>query len=292
MIDFSVVIVTYRSASCISECLASVRSQEGPSVEVILVDNASPDDTVAVVRRSGSAHQLLANEENIGFGRGCNQGFAVSQGRYLFLLNPDACFEQRDALARVARAMEANPRWGIAGTRVIRPGGWFEKPGEVRYPEQQRVRRDFRHLPGLLAWVVGASMVVRRGVFADLGGFDPGFFLCAEETDLCLRAREKGWEIGFVHEVTVRHIGFASERGNDPYDTHFRRASGIYRFWAKHYPPEDVRRLLRRDWLRAAFRQRWYAMTARLYGRQSRSWQKLREYTGISEAARRSLLEG
>ena len=135
-------------------------------------------------------------------------------------------------------------------------------------------------------------MLVRREAFAAVDGFDPGFFLYAEETDLCLRLRERGWEIGFVPEVTVRHIGGASEQGNDPYETRLRGMAGIHRFWAKHYPTDDVKRLVWRDWLRSNFRRRWYGITRRFHGPGSRAWLKHREYAAISEASRRFLGAG
>jgi GT2 family glycosyltransferase len=259
---------------------------------LLVVDNASGDDTVRLIRELGANIHLMANRENTGFGRACNQAFAASHGRFLFLLNPDAHLEQRDGLARLCRALEEHPRWGLAGTQVIRSDGQPEPPPPTTYPEQHRVNCDFSHLPGTLAWVFGASMIIRREAFAAVEGFDPGFFLSSEETDLCLRVRQHGWEIGFVPEVSVRHIGMASERGSDPYDTWLRRMPGLLRFWAKHYPPEEVRRLARRDWFRASFRRQWYGVIARVRGPKSGAWLKHRRYAGISEAARQFLRAG
>lgn len=290
-IDVSVIVVTYNSAPCIERCVGSVREQEGVVTELIVVDNVSTDDTVAVVRHLGADVHLIVNSENVGFGRGCNQGFAVSRGRFLYLLNPDAQLEQRDGLARLKGAMAQNPRWGLAGTRVITPEGEIQG-AERQYPDQQRVGCDFSHLPGTLAWVSGASMFIRREVFAAVDGFDPGFFLSSEETDLCLRIRQGGWEIGFVPEVSVRHVGMASECSFDPYETWLRRLPGMHRFWAKHYPAAAVRRLVRRDLFRAGFRQRWYGLLARLQGPGSGAWHKHRRYAGICEASRRFLRTG
>src|SRR5215471_3896995 len=132
-------------------------------------------------------------------------------------------------------------------------------------------------------------MFVRREVFIAVEGFDPGFFLTSEETDLSLRTRQRGWEIGFVAEVTARHIGSASEHGVDPYDTWLRRVPGIYRFWSNHCAEMDARRLLWKDWFRASLRRRWYGTLARFLGRDSTAWTKHRRYAGISEAAWRFL---
>jgi len=257
--------------------------------EVIIVDNASTDDTLGVVRGLGPNIHLLANNENIGFGRACNQAFIASRGQFLFFFNPDAWLEADDGLMRLRQAMEKNVRWGLAGTRVTAPNGTTESAPAAFYPDQKHLRSHLSQLPGGIAWVLGASMFVRREVFIAVEGFDPGFFLTSEETDLCLRIRQRGWEIGFVAEVTARHIGSASENGVDPYDTWLRRVPGIYRFWSKHCAEVDARRLLWKDWLRASLRRRWYGTLARFLGRDSMAWTKHRRYAGISEAAWRFL---
>jgi GT2 family glycosyltransferase len=241
------------------------------------------------VRKCGPGIRLLTNQTNLGFGRACNQGADAGHGRFLFFLNPDAQLERPDGLWRLCHVMEQNPGWGLAGTRVLSPDGTNEAAPAMDYPNQRHCRRDFSQLPGKIAWVLGASMIVRREVFAALGGFDPQFFLYSEETDLCLRIRKQGLEIGFVPEVTVRHIGQVSERGNDQYETRLRSMSGLHRFWAKHYPVEDVLKMVRRDWLRASFRRQWYGLMARFSGRGSRAWTKHREYAAVSEASRRFL---
>src|SRR6266404_9792229 len=114
VVDVSVIVVTWNSASNIKECLVTILGQEGVVAELILVDNASADETVRVVREIGGDIQLVVNNENVGFGRACNQGFGASRGKLLLILNPDTQLEGRDFLARLCRAMEQNPRWGMA----------------------------------------------------------------------------------------------------------------------------------------------------------------------------------
>jgi GT2 family glycosyltransferase len=285
----SSVVVTYNSAGCITACLESLQRQEQVHGEIIVVDNHSADDTVEMVCHCGPGIRLLTNQTNLGFGRACNQGADLSHGQFLFFLNPDAQVERPDGLWRLCQVMEQNPRWGLAGTRVLSTDGANEAAPAMDYPSQRHCRRDFSQLPGKIAWVLGASMFVRREIFAALSGFDPQFFLYSEETDLCLRVRQHGLEIGFVPEVTVRHIGQASERGNDQYETRLRSMTGLHRFWAKHYPQEDVLKMVRRDWFRASFRREWYALMARFGGPASRAWVKHREYAAVSEASRQFL---
>jgi GT2 family glycosyltransferase len=253
--------------------------------EIIVVDNISSDNTVKEIQETQRKVRLQINHENVGFGRACNQGAALSSGKYIMFLNPDAAFNDNGILSKLCRVMERNISWGLAGTTVTEADGSVDCPPSYTYPKQDRASRDFSVLPGRIAWVFGASMIVRREAFEKTGGFDPEFFLTSEETDLCLRLREGGYEIGFVSEVEVRHIGAASERGRDPYETWRLRVPGIYRFWAKHYPQKDARKLVKRDWLRARYRQTVYQVPAFLGGNESAFWQKYRRYMGIGDAA-------
>ena len=279
--DVTVIIVTYNSAETIGECLTSVQAQIGVQCEVIVVDNASTDGTTDVVRKWGGDVRLLANKENIGFGRANNQGFAASSGRYLYVLNPDAKLTQSNALVKLKTALEQHLDWGMAGTKVISADRRREGKPAYTYPSQTHVHRDFSKLPGQIAWVLGASMFFRRQVFGSVGGFDSDFFLYNEETDLCLRLREKGYVIGYVDTVEVIHIGGVSERANDPHQTALRRLAGLHLFWQKHYSKDDMIHLARLDQLRAAFRMLGHGLLATLRPAGSPSQRKRQYYRAL-----------
>jgi len=287
--DVSVIIVAYNSASSIADCLKSVQEQQDVQREIVVIDNASSDQTVSVVRDSHANPLLIENRENVGFGRACNQGFAASKGRLTYLLNPDAQLIGSNALATLCRVLSEHKNWGMAGSRVVSTTGEWE-PLATSYPDQSLARKDFSQLPGKIAWVVGASMIVRREVYQELGGFDPEFFLYSEETDFCLRLRERGYEIGLVEDVTVRHIGGASESGRDPYEVWTRRCKGLHLFWQKHYPPQDVERLLRRNRFRAGYRMLVNGWLARFQPPKSSAWEKHRRYRAVWETSSKSLL--
>ena len=288
VMDISVVIVTYNSAGQIENCLASLSLQTGVAFEVIVVDNASQDDSPARARRFSHA-RVIASPENLGFGRGCNLGFASSTGRYIYLLNPDTRLADARALAGVCQAMDAHPAWGMAGTRVRSADGHHESEPATEYPGQRHVRQNFASLPGQIAWILGASMIVRRELYAQLGGFDPAFFLYSEETDFCLRLRKAGHEIGQILEVTVEHVGGASEDPRDPYQTAARKLRGLILFRQKHYSPDDCIRLAKRDVHRAWFRAGWNRLLASLQPAHSPAWQKSRNYQAILEVSREYL---
>ena len=283
--DVSIIIVTYNSASSIADCLRSVDEQQGLQRETLVIDNASRDQTANVVRPSPAKPLLVENQENVGFGRACNQGFTASKGRYIYLLNPDAQLIGPNALAKLCRALSEHKNWGMAGSRVVSSTGDWKRPA-TSYPDQSHVAKDFSDLPGKIAWVVGASMIIRREVYSELGGFDPEFFLYSEETDFCLRLRKRGYEIGLVEDAAVRHIGGASERGSDPYDVWTRRANGLHLFWQKHYPPADVEKLLRRNCFRARYRMLLNGWLARFQSPNSNAWQKHRRYRAVWETSK------
>jgi GT2 family glycosyltransferase len=284
MFDISVIIVTYNSSECIQACLDSLWSQKGVDYEVIVVDNASSDDTLLTVRNNQCL--LLKNEENIGFGRACNLGISRSTGRYIFLLNPDARLTNEGDLARVCRLMDENLQWGLSGAKVLSSNGSLESPPAREYPGQKHVQRDFSKLPGSISWVIGAAMVIRRDLCLRLGGFDPAYFLYSEETDLCLRIRELGYEIGWMENIVVRHIGGESEKGVDPFDTACRKLRGLLTFRIKHYTAEECAFLANRDRRRSFLRMLTNGFIAFLRGKKSREWQKYRMYRGVWETSR------
>lgn len=287
--DVSIITVTFNSAGCLRQCLQSVLAQQGIAAELIVVDNASTDRTLQLAREFKNRLRLLENRENVGFGRACNQGFTASRGRFIYLLNPDAQLIAPDGLAKLCQALVEHPRWGMAGNCILSPTGEPQDLPATSYPDQARVSSDFSRLPGKLAWVLGASMILRREVYAQVGGFDPGFFLYGEETDLCLRIRQHGYEIGFVEEVAVKHIGAESERGCDPYETWTRRMNGLHRFWQKHYHSEDVVRLIRRDRLRAGYRMLINWALAQGRAPRGKAWQAYRRYRAVWEVSSKFL---
>ena len=284
MFDISVIIVTYNSSECMQACLDSLWSQKGVDYEVIVVDNASSDDTLLTVRNNRCL--LLENEENIGFGRACNLGISRSTGRYIFLLNPDARLINEGDLAQVCRLMDENLQWGLSGAKVLSSNGSLESPPAREYPGQKHVQREFSKLPGSIAWVIGAAMVIRRDLCLRLGGFDPAYFLYSEETDLCLRIRELGYEIGWMENIVVRHIGGESEKGVDPFDTACRKLRGLLTFRTKHYTPKECWFLANRDRRRSFLRMLTNGFIAFLRGKKSREWEKYRTYRGVWKTSR------
>jgi GT2 family glycosyltransferase len=285
--DVSIVIVTYNSLDCIDECLTSVSTQRGVTFEIIIIDNNSSDRTAEKLRKNG--WRVIENNENIGFGRACNQAFEQTIGEYIYFINPDARLMGENSLAQLCERMNREPEWGLAGTTVLQGDGEYESKPSLTYPGQVRASYDFSKLPGSISWVIGASLIIRRDLFARLGGFDPRFFLYSEETDLCLRARKQGFAIGYVDEVIVIHIGGKSENGKNPQEIAARKLQGLLLFREKHYSDLQCIQLARKDYRRAFMRMLWNRVALFFNPQDPVSQNKYKNYRGIWEISRKYL---
>ena len=223
------------------------------SREVFLVDNASGDGTAEIVRAKYPSVHLIANDSNRGFSAANNQAIPLCRGRYLFFLNPDAELTG-GCLETAVRYMDENPRIGLAGTKVVYPDGSMQETISRRYPGQKHTADELKGLPGAIACVLGASMIARADLIRAIGGFDEDYFLYGEDQELCLRIRQQGFEIGYIGEAVVRHIGGHSERASASADRWRRKTLAEYIFYRKHYKPETIRRISREDRLKARWR--------------------------------------
>ncbi len=223
----SIVVVTYNSASFVAHALEPLHELVARGdTEVIVVDNASSDGTSDYVRQRFPWVQLIASEENHGYGRGNNLGFRYARGRYLLILNPDAAVDAA-ALDLMVAFMEAHPRCGAASPSIVKPNGEVGRIHAVMTPAKMLAKaarlRTFESVPVepgsapiMTAWLPGAILLVRSALYRSLGGFDPRFFLYFEETDLCNRIRERGLELWALGEAVGRHEpGSSAKKSNE-----------------------------------------------------------------------------
>lgn len=256
MIDLSIVIVTFNSAAHIAACLRSLpRALDGITSEIVVVDNASSDGTVALVRREFPAVRILERAVNGGFAAAVNQGIAATSGRYVAWINPDAQVVE-GRFADVVAWLDAHPDAGIAGLRLVDPEGRVEPSARAfpgfysalghRYslltrlwpgnPFSKRYLGTHADREGITPadWVSGAALVHRRQLAADLGGLDEQFFMYCEDVDFCYRAARAGSTACYLPLVTLRHeIGASSSRVKRSM-IHARHDS-LWRYYRKHY---------------------------------------------------------
>ncbi len=208
----SVVTVTHHSAQVIESCITSV-AQAG---RVIVVDNASDDDTLDIIARSGVPVHLICNAIGRGFGNGCNQGLEQVLTEFALLLGPDSTIDSR-SVALLVTAADAWPRAGLLGPSIVAADGHVEPSHDLGLFERMGAgkRFDAGILPeGPLSagHLSGAVLLVRMEALRQVGAFDSQIFLYYEDDDLCLRMRAGGWSLVLVPEARATHIGGGSSR--------------------------------------------------------------------------------
>jgi len=260
-VDLSVIIVSWNVRELLRTCLLALRvspslppSQGGRASETIVVDNASGDGSPEMVAADFPEVRLIRNVENRGFTLANNQALAISRGRKLVLLNPDAEVVG-DALATMASYLDAHPRVGALGPLLRYPEG-SPQPSRRRFPtlatallestvlqEWWRGNRTLRRyymsdtpddLVQSVDWVVGACLMVRREAFEQVGPLDESFFMYSEEMDWCHRIKDAGWEIVYLPTATViHHEGRSSEQVVAARHIHFQ--SSKVRYFRKYH---------------------------------------------------------
>ena len=230
--DITAVIVNYNTAHLLGNAIGALRvSAQGLQLQTIVVDNASRDGSAGVIRAQFSDCEFIANLVNVGFGRANNQALPLVRGRYVLLLNTDA-FVAPDTLNRTLAYMNAHPRCGIVGVRLVGRDGvlqpscrYFPTPWSVFIG---RVGID-RFFPGTRLmddmawdhasrrecdWVPGCYYLIRKEVIDTVGLFDPRYFLYFEEVDHCHAVKAAGWTVDYVPDTTVVHIGGESAKSD------------------------------------------------------------------------------
>ena len=243
-----VIVLNWNGESVIGPCLRSLERVTGVQLRIIVVDNASTDGSVELVRRRFPGVDVIENERNILFAEGNNTGIRwalAAGGRQMLLLNNDTEVEPHFA-ARMLEAHSSDARVGIVGPKIL----YFDDPKRIWYaggdfypvlgvPRHRHIRR----IDGLFAdqrrdtgYVSGCALLVRREVIEDIGMLDPAYTMYCEDVDFCLRARAAGWRCVYEPEAVVWHkVSSSSGGGMTPYKLEHRLVS-TYRLFARFKP--------------------------------------------------------
>lgn len=228
--DVTAIIVNYNTEGLLRDAIGRLQSAAARmSIKIVIIDNASADNSAALIRNAFLGCDLIFNKTNIGFGRANNQALGLVEGRYLLLLNTDA-FVSPDTLDKTVAYMDAHPRCGILGVKLVGRDGalqpsarYFPTPWNL-FLSRTGLNRIFTnvHMVDDMAWdhasvrqcdwVPGCYYLVRKEVIDQVGLFDPRYFLYYEEVDHCLAAKRAGWEVVFYGDTTVIHIGGESAK--------------------------------------------------------------------------------
>jgi GT2 family glycosyltransferase len=254
--DLSVVVVTWNAAAFIEDCLRScVESCDsaGLEYELIVVDNASADNTVSLAEQSGTRVSVIRNAENRGFATANNQGASRATGRALLFLNPDTITDSA-ALGHLWRFLFGSERIGAVCPSLQYEDGAFQHSAfsfptvasmalDVWSPHHRftngringRYPRSAYDHPFKIDYALGACFMVRREAFDRVGPWDEGFFLYYEEVDWFVRLRAAGYEAWCVPDAAVTHLEGRSTRRQRARSWETLQTSKL-RFFRKHYP--------------------------------------------------------
>lgn len=226
--DLSVVIVNWNVRDLLQGCLQSVLDGTGHlrnGFEIVVVDNASADASVEMLRERYPGVRVVVNPENVGFAAANNQALPLCRGRYVVLLNPDTLVP-RGGLERLVEHMDARGSVGAMGCRLLNEDGSLQRWTAGAFPSLMNIAAHYlfltRVLPGRLRprplyldrdvqedlevdWVSGACLILRRAAVGERI-FDEGYFMYGEDMDLCFKLKREGWKIMYSPAASVIHF--------------------------------------------------------------------------------------
>lgn len=262
MVKLSIIIVNYNARAFLRDCLRSLyRRTYDFTIEVIVVDNASHDGSVAMVIEAYPQVRLIETGRNLGFARGNNVGIRVCRGEFVLLLNSDTSV-LGEALATLVRFLDTRPEVAVASARVVYPdltdqgvARAFPTPWNALFGRQSLLTRLFpnnrisrKYLvsrqghadePFEVDWVSGACLMARKSVLDDVGRLDERFFMYWEDADLCFRIKQENWKVYCVPAAVVVHYEGKSSvgPGSSRLIVEFNRS--VYRYYRKHHIAYD-----------------------------------------------------
>ena len=238
--DLSIIIVNWNGGSLLTRCVESiVNSAPKRAYEIVIIDNASADDSLAQLRANATAAKIIDsgqlrifnNSENRGFGAANNQAFALTESPFLFLLNLDTEVPP-GTIDTLIEKLQANPKIGACGPKMLNPDGTlqvsvFFSPPRVWHTFMSQLWL-YHLLPPklrgelLLGWhwnhdrersvpmLGGAAIMARRTMIEQVGGFDERFHMYGEDNEWCWRIRKSDWQLMFVPGASLMHYGAQS----------------------------------------------------------------------------------
>lgn len=251
--DLSIIVINFKTQRVTADCLRSIKSSRDKlKKEVIVVDNASADNSVEYLRQKFPWVKVYETKKNLGFAGGNNFGFKKSTGRYVWLLNSDTLV-QPGTIQKLFDEAEANNS-AIASCRLLTTSGRIQPQGGY-LPTIWRVKAwmlFIDDLPGVShffpayhinrlsyfrknqqpQWLAGTALLIRRDVYQKLNGLDDNIFMYGEDVEFCWRAKQLGFRIDYFSRSRVTHLGQASGSGRDAIIGEYQGLKYIYK---KHY---------------------------------------------------------
>ncbi len=227
MINLSIIIISYNTSDFLKECIESIqKNTKGINYEIIVVDNASSDNSVEMVKKEFPEILIIESPENIGFSKANNLGVNKSKGRHVLFLNPDTVV-YKDSLSNMIKFMDEHEEAGAATCSLVMPDGKLDDAAHRGFPNPWNSLSYFSGLsklfpsskifggynlgfldlskPHEIDACAGAFMMVRRQAGEKIGWWDEDYFFYGEDLEFCFRLKEIGWKIYFVPNASALH---------------------------------------------------------------------------------------
>lgn len=220
------IVVNWNAGPRLSQCVAALLDQRGVELDILVVDNASSDASLATLAGYGDRVRVVQTGENLGFGRAINRGLTASDSEIALALNPDVALRS-DAVKTMIAFLNAHPDVGLVGPRLKDADGRIiASCGDAPRLTCEICRKFLLHklFPALnfrrrspakselVDWVTGACFAVRRRAIAEVNGLDEAIFMYYEDVDLGLRIRRAGWQVAYLPHASGTHIGGESSK--------------------------------------------------------------------------------
>lgn len=244
--DVSIIIVNYNTEKLLESCINSIYEKTKEiSFEIIIVDNCSSDNSRNLVKTKYPQITLIEPTENLGFGRANNLGAQYAIGKYLFLLNTDTSLIN-NAIKALFDFMENDDMIGVCGGNLYHLNGkpnfsfanilpsllsvFLYRTRLLSYIPLIRECYNNKGVPMKVKVIIGADLMIKRAEFYKLGGFDPGFFMYIEDTELCYRVYKSGKQIYSVPDAKIIHLQGKSSNTDQKY---FMEVTSYYLYFKK-----------------------------------------------------------
>ncbi len=220
------IVVNWNAGKHLAQCVTALINQRGIDLDVVVVDNASSDNSLEALKTYGDRVRLIQTGENLGFGRAVNRGVAVSHSAIVVAMNPDVVL-QPDAVNTMVDFLDTHANVGMVGPKLKDADGQvLASCGEAPRLRDEICRKFLLHLifpllkfrrrspsqPEAVAWVTGACFAVRRRVLNAVNGLDEAIFMYYEDVDLGLSINRSGWQVMYLPHAEGIHIGGESSK--------------------------------------------------------------------------------
>ncbi len=246
----SILVIAFNSQNTIEDCLSSILNSQA-KFEIIVIDNASKDETCKIIETKFSQVKLVRNSQNIGFAAAANQGAKAAHGQYLLFLNPDTTVKS-GSIAKMIDFLKSKKDAAAVGCKVLNLDGTLQ-PSCGKFPTILRIlfdrvkflnvnngiqirNQNFYKITQTVDWVSASAILVKKSVFASLGGFNENIFMYGEDIDLCFRAQKAGYMNYLFPNLQIIHYDTGKNNPLRRPHKYFSMRKGFLIFFKEYRP--------------------------------------------------------